>query len=79
MVKDTILSHGSIFDVPITKGLLESVKLAKQRYNHDLENKRKLKEAQTEKLQMVAKKEKAKELSEEQQVITKRIKELEHK
>ena len=38
MVKDTILSHGSIFAVPITKGLLESVKLAKQRCNHDLEN-----------------------------------------
>ena len=43
MVKDTILSHGSIRNVPITKGLLESVKLAKQRYNHDLGNKRKLK------------------------------------
>ena len=34
MVKDIILSYGSIFDVPITKYLLESVKLAKQRYNH---------------------------------------------
>ena len=32
MVKDTILSHGSIFDVPITKGLLESVKLVEQQY-----------------------------------------------
>ena len=43
MVTDTILSHGSIGNVPITKGLLESVKLAKQRCNHDLGNKRKLK------------------------------------
>ena len=54
MVKDTILSHGSIFDVPITKGLLETVKLAKQWYNHDIENKRKLKETKAEKLQMLA-------------------------
>ena len=56
MVKDTILSCGSIFDVPITKGLLESVKLDKQRYSHDLENKRKLKEAELGQLQMLAKK-----------------------
>ena len=38
-MKDTILNHGAIFDAPINKGPLESVKLAKQRYNHDLENK----------------------------------------
>ena len=29
MVQDTILSHRSIFDVPITEGFLESVKLSK--------------------------------------------------
>ena len=56
MVKNTILSHGSIFDVLISKDLLESVKLAKERYNHDFENKRKLKEADAEKLHMLAKK-----------------------
>ena len=55
MAKDTALSHGSIFDYSITKGTLESVKLAKQRYNHNLENNRKLKEAEAEKLQMLAK------------------------
>ena len=36
MVKDTIFSHGSMFDIPIIKGYLESVKLAKQRHNKDL-------------------------------------------
>lgn len=56
MVKDTILSHGSIFNVLITKGLLESVKLSKKRYSHDFKNKRKLKKAKTEKLQILAKK-----------------------
>ena len=61
-MKDTILNHGSIFDAPINKGPLESVKLAKQRYNHDLENKRKLKEAEAEKLQMLAKKDEGKEI-----------------
>ena len=29
MLSDVILSHGSIFDVPVTKDLLESVTLAK--------------------------------------------------
>lgn len=48
-VKDTILSYGSIFDVPITKDLLDSVKHSKQRYDADLEYKRKLKEAEAEK------------------------------
>ena len=47
MVKNTILSHGSIFNVLITKGLLESVNLAKQQYSHDVKNKRKLKKAET--------------------------------
>ena len=69
MVKDTILNHGSIFDVPITNDLLESVKLAKQLYKHDLENKRKLKEAKTEKLQMLAKKYEEKEITEKVQQV----------
>ena len=67
MVKDTILSHGSIFDVPITKGLLESVKLDKQQYSHDLENKRKLKEAEVKQLQMLTEKNKEKEIKEKVQ------------
>ena len=46
MVKDTILSFGSIFDVPITRNLLDSVKQSYQRYNLDLEAKRKIKEAE---------------------------------
>ena len=67
MVKDTILSHGSIFNVLITKGLLESVKLSKKRYSHDFKNKRKLKKAKTEKLQILAKKDKEKEMREKAQ------------
>ena len=123
MVKDKILGHGSIFDVPIT---MESVKLAKQRYNHDLENKRNRKVAKRTKKKKFKKKyhkasrnfilkfanlrsmayqllncllqkrstrkelqraqskietglKRRQELSEEQQVITKKIKDLEHK
>ena len=57
-VKDTILNYGSIFDVPITKGLLDSVKLSKQRYDADLENKRKLREAEAEKLEILKQKSK---------------------
>ena len=118
MVKDKILGHGSIFDVLIT---MESVKLAKQRYNHDLENKRNRKVAKRTKkkyhktsrnfilkfanlrsmacqllncllqkrstrkeLQRAQSKietglKRRQELSEEQQVITKKIKDLEHK
>ena len=52
------------FDVPITKGLLESVKLDKQRYN---QNKRKLKEVEVEQLQMLAKMDKEKEIKEKVQ------------
>ena len=56
------LSHGSIFDIPITKDLLESVKLGKQRHNHHPENTRKFVEAKAEKLQkMTNKKKKIKE------------------
>ena len=43
-VKDTILSCGSILDVPVTKSLLQAAKLAHSRYQADLEVKRKLKE-----------------------------------
>ena len=46
---------------------MESVKLAKQRYNHDLEIKRKLEEVEAEKLQMVAKKDKEKGIKEKVQ------------
>ena len=51
-----------MFDAPINKGPFESVKLTKQRYNHDLENKRKLKEAEAEKLRMLAKKDEETEI-----------------
>ena len=40
-VKDTILAYGNFLDIPITKSLLESAKLAYSRYNADLELKRK--------------------------------------
>ena len=43
-VKDTILSCGSILDVPVTKSLLQAAKLAHSGYQADLEVKRKLKE-----------------------------------
>ena len=43
---------------------MESVKLAKQQCNHDLKNTRKLKEAKTEKLQILAKKNEEKEVKE---------------
>ena len=43
-VKDSILSYGTILDIPITKSLLQAVKLAHSRYQTDLEVKRKLKE-----------------------------------
>ena len=46
---------------------MESVKLAKQRYNHDLEIKRKLEEVEAEKLQMVGKKDKEKGIKEKVQ------------
>ena len=39
IVKDTILNYGSIFDVPITRSLMDYVKLARQRYDAYLENK----------------------------------------
>ena len=42
-MKDTSLIYGPIFVVAIIKDLLESVKLAKQWYNHDLEKKKKKK------------------------------------
>ena len=45
---------------------MESVKLVKQQYNHDLANK-KLKEAEAEKLQMLAKKDEEKEIKEKVQ------------
>ena len=32
LVKDTILSYGSRFDIPMTKRLFESVKLSHSRY-----------------------------------------------
>ena len=62
IVKDTILKFGSIFFVPITRSLLDSVKLAKQRYDAYLENKRKLKEAEKESMR---KQEEKKEQQEE--------------
>ena len=43
-VKDSILIYGSIFDIPITKSLLQAAKLAHSRYQADLEVKCKLKE-----------------------------------
>ena len=46
LVKDTILSHGSRFDVPMNKGLFESVALAHSRYQDDLKHKRALIEAE---------------------------------
>ena len=52
------LSHGSLFDIPITKDLLESVKLGKQRHNHHPENTRKFIEAKAEKLQKMTNKKK---------------------
>ena len=46
LTKDTILQYSSVLDIPITKRLLRSVSLARQRYESDLEVKRKLKEAE---------------------------------
>ena len=43
LVKDGILKHGSILEVPITKEMFVSVSLAHQRYEEDLEAKRQLK------------------------------------
>ena len=43
LVKDGILKHGSILEVPITKEMFISVSLAHQRYEEDLEAKRQLK------------------------------------
>ncbi|XP_012557417.2 uncharacterized protein LOC105844874 [Hydra vulgaris] len=43
-VKDTILSFGSILDIPITKSFIQSVKFAHLSYKADLEAKRRLKE-----------------------------------
>ena len=42
LVDDTILSYGSILNIPITKYLLESAKLAYSRYGADLAAKRRL-------------------------------------
>lgn len=47
-VKDTILSFGGILNIPITKSLLESSKLAYSRYNADLEAKRQLEKKEEE-------------------------------
>ena len=68
MVKDTSLIYGPIFVVAIIKDLLESVKLAKQWYNHDLEKK---KIAEAEKLQVPAKKDEEKVQQELQQLHSK--------
>ena len=46
VTKDTILSYGSILDIPITRRFLQSVSMARERYNADLESKGKLKEAE---------------------------------
>ena len=43
LVKDGILKHGSILEVPITKEMFISVSLAHQRYEEDLEARRQLK------------------------------------
>nr|XP_047123684.1 uncharacterized protein LOC124806649 [Hydra vulgaris] len=43
-VKDTILSFGSILDIPITKLFIQSVKFAHSSYKADLEAKHRLKE-----------------------------------
>ena len=50
-VKDTILSYGGFLEVPVTKPLLESAKLAYSPYNADLEAKRKLQEKEKEERQ----------------------------
>ena len=73
MVKDTSLIYGPIFVVAIIKDLLESVKLAKQWYNHDLEKKKKKKKkiAEAEKLQVPAKKDEEKVQQELQQLHSK--------
>ena len=73
MVKDTSLIYGPIFVVAIIKDLLESVKLAKQLYNHDLEKKKRKKKkiAEAEKLQVPAKKDEEKVQQELQQLHSK--------
>ena len=40
IVKDAILCHPSLFDVPVTNEMLRSVKALRQRYQVDLEAKR---------------------------------------
>jgi hypothetical protein len=74
LVKDTILSFGSIFDIPISKSLLDSVKLARQRYNLDLENKRRLKEAEERVLQTLTRNKEIDALKEKEQEERGRIK-----
>ena len=48
LVKDGILKHGSILEVPITKEMFISVSFAHQRYEEDLEAKRQLKKSEEE-------------------------------
>lgn len=51
LVKDTILTHGSRFDVPMNTGLFESVALSHSRYQADLKHKRELKKAEEKELE----------------------------
>ena len=44
VVKDAIVNSGSVLDIPITHTLIMSVKNSYQKYQADLEAKRKLKE-----------------------------------
>ena len=69
-VKDSILSYGSILDIPITTFLLQAAKLAHSRHQADLKVKRKLKEDE-EKTKLLKQSEDAKKqaLQDERNVI----------